>query len=724
MGDLVSRAHIRAVLIDQAGNTIANQQVNVYQPNTTTAPIGTMYSAASAGSTVTNPRTSDVHGMIETWLEYPQLVDFVWTDSAGTHRVPGHTEPAVTGGATHFQYVAPTGNDSLDGLSPETAKKTIVAAYDTLPEFLGGHIYLFAGPVEIGKPGLWIGGALDPNESDMGEGGDGTGAYANWRKEKPLTIEGIGGRVQNLVGPGQGAQVDIVSTPASHAGPMFWASGTSKKIHFENIQFSEVYRAKHCIRLGKWSGNPDVYTNTSGITFRNCSGYVQATSDSGPVIDLGYVFWIDFKDCFFAANEYFYSGAGRDIAQKPARVILMDKCGTTDPAVPDQLVGMTAGFVTVDNCVFSASGIYYDVGSFGWQLVVRDLLVEGYGGNDLPAVVEIVGTANNASGTISLSNISSADAGTNATVLIDDGTPPDQVIISNVWGLVNGPCTIMNYKPGPITVTPAGHQQIGFWQGRVLGQHDSARRGFAPNMVRFANLVNPDSGTWANGTATIAASKLAPDGTSNAVRLASSGGTSDQNSRQAFRGNLTLQAGDWLVAGVWAKTVTAGVAMSNVLTVSLVTAGNTFIGGGTTMQVSMPAAGDGEWEWISVAAQILAQNSPCDTALTLIAAPGTAMEYYAPVFYQIDQGVHSLSEVQGFISHAQNVPYGAPAATLAPLRDHNLWLPRNYIDVVEIADPAAPAANTGRVYMRDTGGKTQLVARFPSGAVQVIATEP
>lgn len=43
----------------------------------------------------------------------------------------------------------------------------------------------------------------------------------------------------------------------------------------------------------------------------------------------------------------------------------------------------------------------------------------------------------------------------------------------------------------------------------------------------------------------------------------------------------------------------------------------------------------------------------------------------------------------------------------------------------QAVDPAAPAANTARFYARDNGaGKTQLVVRFPTGAVQVIATEP
>ena len=51
-------------------------------------------------------------------------------------------------------------------------------------------------------------------------------------------------------------------------------------------------------------------------------------------------------------------------------------------------------------------------------------------------------------------------------------------------------------------------------------------------------------------------------------------------------------------------------------------------------------------------------------------------------------------------------------------RDGGLQLP-------ERADPSAPASNKAIIYVRDNGsGKTQVVARFPTGAVQVIATEP
>ena len=49
-----------------------------------------------------------------------------------------------------------------------------------------------------------------------------------------------------------------------------------------------------------------------------------------------------------------------------------------------------------------------------------------------------------------------------------------------------------------------------------------------------------------------------------------------------------------------------------------------------------------------------------------------------------------------------------------------------YFGMAELgADAAAPPANWGRFYVRDNGaGKTQLVVRFPTGAVQILATEP
>ena len=64
--------------------------------------------------------------------------------------------------------------------------------------------------------------------------------------------------------------------------------------------------------------------------------------------------------------------------------------------------------------------------------------------------------------------------------------------------------------------------------------------------------------------------------------------------------------------------------------------------------------------------------------------------------------------------------------TVTPGQDTSDDLGAQYLQLSELgADAAAPAANKARLYSRDNGsGKTQIVARFPTGAVQVIATEP
>lgn len=50
---------------------------------------------------------------------------------------------------------------------------------------------------------------------------------------------------------------------------------------------------------------------------------------------------------------------------------------------------------------------------------------------------------------------------------------------------------------------------------------------------------------------------------------------------------------------------------------------------------------------------------------------------------------------------------------------------QNGLVMWERTDPSAPGSNTGVMYVRDNGsGKSQLCVRFPTGAVQVIATEP
>lgn len=48
-----------------------------------------------------------------------------------------------------------------------------------------------------------------------------------------------------------------------------------------------------------------------------------------------------------------------------------------------------------------------------------------------------------------------------------------------------------------------------------------------------------------------------------------------------------------------------------------------------------------------------------------------------------------------------------------------------YSDMGEMTAPAAPPANTARIFVQDNGaGKTQLMVLFPTGVAQQLAIEP
>lgn len=86
-----------------------------------------------------------------------------------------------------------------------------------------------------------------------------------------------------------------------------------------------------------------------------------------------------------------------------------------------------------------------------------------------------------------------------------------------------------------------------------------------------------------------------------------------------------------------------------------------------------------------------------------------------------EPGIITLNTLNAALNAAVRRMKFTHGADVAAIELANMWLEF----VTEISDPAAPAANRARLYMRDNGaGKTQLVARFPTGAIQVIATEP
>ncbi|TDC76037.1 hypothetical protein E1193_24535 [Micromonospora sp. KC606] len=86
-----------------------------------------------------------------------------------------------------------------------------------------------------------------------------------------------------------------------------------------------------------------------------------------------------------------------------------------------------------------------------------------------------------------------------------------------------------------------------------------------------------------------------------------------------------------------------------------------------------------------------------------------------------DAGGHVLGTGKGWI--------GTPAATTQVEITQGLGHPRNNLvvspafDLRAQATPSAPGDGSVRVFARQVGGRTQLCALFPSGAVQVLAAE-
>jgi hypothetical protein len=90
--------------------------------------------------------------------------------------------------------------------------------------------------------------------------------------------------------------------------------------------------------------------------------------------------------------------------------------------------------------------------------------------------------------------------------------------------------------------------------------------------------------------------------------------------------------------------------------------------------------------------------------------------------YGLDSGANY--ERLTFITAAGDYTITPEAGGTGTLRELNIGNVGK-VTFTEISDPAAPSTNTGELYMRDNGGgKTEIVARFPTGAIQVIATEP
>src|SRR5580700_2813120 len=131
-----------------------------------------------------------------------------------------------------FQYVAASGSDASDGLSEETAKLTVMAAYAALSA-RGGTIYIYDGAScnSLARAGIWIMGKTDPNYKRPPSG---------WAQMKGGSVTFVGIPKDNY-GPNAHmgrANLAVCGSDRDINHPGIWISGVTNPLYFQNLNIS------------------------------------------------------------------------------------------------------------------------------------------------------------------------------------------------------------------------------------------------------------------------------------------------------------------------------------------------------------------------------------------------------------------------------------------------------------------------------------------------------
>jgi len=169
---LAARRHWRFVVRDQYGFVLANAKVNVYLPGTSTVFAGTAYNAASGGSPVTNPFTSDAFGQVEAWFDTAQVVDVKVDDNTNL------AYRAVGGVSDTQDFPTFTKADDIYASASDTPNDKGTAA-DLQP------ILLTAETEVLGASNRWADGAHIHGHSAIAADPHGSGSHSQTLSQNP-----------------------------------------------------------------------------------------------------------------------------------------------------------------------------------------------------------------------------------------------------------------------------------------------------------------------------------------------------------------------------------------------------------------------------------------------------------------------------------------------------------------------------------------------------------
>jgi hypothetical protein len=410
----------------------------------------------------------------------------------------------------------------------------------------------------------------------------------------------------------------------------------------------------------------------ASITFTNVDPNIINALGNGPGFDItGNSFWIWIKNSLATG---FYANP---VTANNRAAILLDGTG-----------GFGVGLVFISDTNVNGGGVKYVPGINPGSLVVRNLTIEGDPSHDIPPAVWMSGNGTANGTTLLADSVVVADPGPSGApaVKIDGGLPDNSTIIGAVGGgpggsNVQGPAIIvsqlqsLHLGPSNDSVSPLRQGQAGFIFGHVVGQHDSARRSFAPTAIRFKNIAFQQSSSWTvaqfGGKTTYTRGVIAPDGTTNAAR-ASNAGSALKEVMYFFDQSQRIAVGDWYVGGAWLRSQTAnGYAQSNTqgLVFSVIDQGNS----GTGRQSSAINRGDGEWEWQWIAQKIASISAASARIVFGAAFDGThTIEAYAPILVHIPAGTLSDNEAYELAINLQSYPDTATPGEISTLRNQQL----------------------------------------------------
>jgi len=521
----------------------------------------------------------------------------------------------------HQMYVRPEplGDDANDGLSWDTAKRTIMAAYDDIP---GGDIFIGSESSRVGAP-IGVQAQTDPGAGIwITEDPEVVSRDPRWRKPKPVRFIGAGPSRSQFGHPA--AFIDVKNTV-----PSIWLWDTAESNYFQDLivnrpiwigiapdEYGKIGH-EYGNRWGNVQSRVDYEALPDGSVYKHIRGAaslarfirvheIHEVHPHEPVIEadanlfepslvIGNAFWLWFTQCRFIANagatNDMYSalatalpGQFRAGDDERAVILIRPDSRTTTlsdsrPPVPHDLVhgrenepSSNSGLLFLEDLITGGGHVVFYDSPNGGSLSMRDAIFESEFDFGSPVLVrgKITDDAFAKETHVELRNCKGADNPSGwlvPDVWIQARASASQIIVEGS-NRVRGPCIALgNLFYAERGTTPEAVGQAGFWAGnRIAGMHDAARRIFSMAALPVKNLLNPPR-SWHSGllipgeyshyeTVTILTTGIkGPDGAQRAFRVLRDSGT-EEVSAYVFLRSETLKIGMRMIVAGWLRPST------------------------------------------------------------------------------------------------------------------------------------------------------------------------